>query len=241
MPKTQCAAANETQPGEGAQFERTGETGVPRRTFLRLALAGAASAGVGAKTIRAQHREDLEVSTSSPYALVIDTTKCTGCGACVEGCRLQNGLPDGHSYIRLLQRGPEQEPYFMPVQCQHCASPPCATVCPTNATYVHPEGVVLVNTRLCVGCKYCMTACPYQARIFDKQRGVVDKCWLCLDRVHAGKLPACVEACVVGARMFGRTDDPDSKVSKLIASGCATPLHPEFNTHPGILTYVIEE
>jgi tetrathionate reductase subunit B len=86
-----------------------------------------------------------------------------------------------------------------------------------------------------------MTACPYQARIFDEGRGVVDKCWLCLDRIRAGERPACVEACVVGARIFGRTDDLDSEVSRLIASGRAKPLHPEFNTRPGILTYIIEE
>jgi Fe-S-cluster-containing dehydrogenase component len=86
-----------------------------------------------------------------------------------------------------------------------------------------------------------MTACPYQARIFDEERGVVDKCWLCLDRILEGRRPACVEACVVGARMFGRTDDPEEQVSKLIASGRAKPLHPEFNTRPRILTYIIEE
>jgi tetrathionate reductase subunit B len=86
-----------------------------------------------------------------------------------------------------------------------------------------------------------MTACPYQARAFDEERGVVDKCWLCLDRIRDGKPPACVQACVVGARIFGRPDDPKAEVSKLIASGRARPLHPEFNTRPSILSYVIEE
>jgi Fe-S-cluster-containing dehydrogenase component len=86
-----------------------------------------------------------------------------------------------------------------------------------------------------------MTACPYQARIFNDGRGVVDKCWLCLERLHDGKPPACVEACVVGARIFGRSDDPDGEVSKLIASGSARPLRPEFDTRPNILTYIIEE
>jgi Fe-S-cluster-containing dehydrogenase component len=213
---------------------------LPRRAFLRLAFAGAATAAAGAKAT-AQRREALDSSSPARYALIIDATKCRGDGACVEACRLENGLSEGQSYIRILQKGGQAAPWFVPIQCQHCATPPCATVCPTKATYTQDDGVVLVNPRLCVGCKYCMTACPYQARIFDEERGVVDKCWLCLDRIHDGKPPACVQACVVGARSFGRTDNPDSEVSNLIASGRARPLHPEFNTRPSILTYIIEE
>jgi Fe-S-cluster-containing dehydrogenase component len=101
--------------------------------------------------------------------------------------------------------------------------------------------VVLIDERLCVGCKYCMMACPYQARVFDEERGVADKCWLCLPWVLGGGLPACVEACIPGARLFGRADDPQSEVAQLIASGRAQPLHPEFGTEPSILYYVIEE
>jgi Fe-S-cluster-containing dehydrogenase component len=189
----------------------------------------------------AQRREELSLAPSAPYALVIDATKCRGDGACVEACRLENGLPKGQSYIRIVEKGDHHVPWFLPVQCQHCTAPPCATVCPTNATYIQDDGVVLVNPRLCVGCKYCMAACPYQARIFDDERGVVDKCWLCLERIRDGRSPACAQACVVGARIFGRTDNPEGEASKLIASGRARPLHPEFNTRPGILTYVIEE
>jgi Fe-S-cluster-containing dehydrogenase component len=97
--------------------------------------------------------------------------------------------------------------------------------------------VVLINEKLCVGCKYCMMACPYQARIFDEKRGVADKCWLCLDWVLEGKEPACVQACILGARVFGRADDP--KVAQLIASGQAKPLRPEFGTEPAVLRYII--
>jgi Fe-S-cluster-containing dehydrogenase component len=98
---------------------------------------------------------------------------------------------------------------------------------------------VLIDEKLCVGCKYCEVACPYQARIFDEERGVADKCWLCLDYVLDGKTPACVEACILGARHFGRQDDPNSEVAQLIASGKAKPLHPEFGTEPGILYYIM--
>jgi Fe-S-cluster-containing dehydrogenase component len=212
-----------------------------RRRFLALGLASGAVASLGAGLLERSGEAEAGEAPLARYAMVIDTTKCTGCGACIEACNLRNNLPEGQSYTSVPQRGDEENTWFLPVQCQHCANPPCAAVCPTGATYIHESGVVLINERLCVGCKYCMMACPYQARIFDEERGVADKCWLCLDWVLQGDLPACVEACIPGARIFGRTDDPESEVSKLIASGRAKPLHPEFNTRPAVLTYIIEE
>jgi Fe-S-cluster-containing dehydrogenase component len=218
-------------------------TSVSRRAFLRCALGmGAAATGVGvalgsgrvARAVGAQ-----KASRSARYALVIDTTKCVGCGACREACHIHNELPQDVSYIHILSHGDATNPTFLPVQCQHCANPPCATVCPVGATYHREDGVVLIDEKICVGCKYCEVACPYQARVFDEERGVVDKCWLCLDRVLDGGQPACVEACILGARHFGRQDDPNSEVSQLIASGQAKPLHPEFGTEPGILYYIM--
>ena len=101
--------------------------------------------------------------------------------------------------------------------------------------------MVLIDEKLCVGCKYCIVACPYNARIYDEERGVADKCWLCLPWVLGGGKPACVEACVPGARIFGRTYDPDSEVYELIMSGRAQPLRPEFGTRPGVLAYIIDD
>jgi len=217
------------------------KTALSRRRFLGLALASGAVASVGARFLEKSGQRDTAEVRSARYALVIDTAKCTGCRACVEACNLRNNLPEGQSYTYVLDKGDEQATWFLPVQCQHCADPPCAAVCPTRATYIHESGVVLINDKLCVGCKYCMVACPYQARIFDEERGIADKCWLCLEWVLNGDLPACVEACIPGAKIFGRTDDPDNEVSKLIASGRAKPLHPEFNTHPAVLSYIITE
>lgn len=214
--------------------------GVSRRKFLGLTLAGGAmvttATGIAARSMA----QDAPPATGPQYALIIDTTKCVGCGLCVEACRARNDLPEGQSYTRIEERKDGERTWFLPVQCQHCAAPPCATVCPTLATYIHPSGVVLINEMLCVGCKYCIVACPYQARIFDEERGVADKCSLCLDRVLQGELPACVQACLPGARVFGRTDDPESEASKLLATGRARPLHWEFGTQPALLTYIIE-
>lgn len=214
---------------------------VSRRTFLKSVLAGGALTAVGGGTalVRASAASE-PAEKQAAYALVIDTTKCVGCGACEEACTLRNHLPADQSYIHILSRGEGENERFLPVQCQHCADPPCARVCPTQATYIRDDGVVLINEKLCVGCKYCIEACPYQARIFDEERGVADKCWLCLDLVLGGGEPACVQACVWEARLFGRTDDPDSQVAQLLASGQARPLHPELGTEPAVLRYIIE-
>jgi Fe-S-cluster-containing dehydrogenase component len=172
----------------------------------------------------------------SEYALIIDLNECTGCGACEQACSQRNNLPEGKSYIHRVPKGKGEDRWFLPVQCQQCADAPCEKVCPTGATYHHPSGVVLVNEKTCVGCKYCAVACLYGSRIFNEQNGVVNKCWLCLDWVLGGGLPACVQACVKGARIFGRRDDPE--IAELLASGRAQPLHPEFGTEPGVLHYI---
>ncbi len=212
-----------------------------RRKFLGLALVGGVAATVGSRLLPGGRVRAAGETARSPYALIIDTTKCTGCGACIEACHLRNDLPEDQSYIHPVIKGTNNHRWFLMVQCQHCADPPCAAVCPTNATYVREDGVVVINEKLCVGCKYCLVACPYQARIFNEEKGVAEKCWLCLDWVLGGGVPACVQACIPGARIFGRTDDPDSEVSQLIASGRAKPLHPEFGTDPVVLSYIIEE
>ncbi len=214
-----------------------------RRSFLRSMLgAGAAftisGAGLTAASMVAASPEQSE-GAAARYALILDTTKCVGCGACRGACTIRNNLPENSSYIYILARDEGSAPRFLPVQCQHCANPPCAQACPTRATYRREDGVVMIDEKLCVGCKYCEVACPYQARTFDEKRGVVDKCWLCLDRVLEGGTPACVDACVLGARLFGLQDDPNSEAAQLIASGEAKPLHPEFGTRPSILYYIM--
>jgi Fe-S-cluster-containing dehydrogenase component len=214
-----------------------------RREFLGSALSSSAVLVLGAARLGAAQSvlaaPGSGEAAPSAYALIIDTTKCVGCGACRTACNLRNNLPGDASYIHILSYGEGADRRFLPVQCQHCAKPPCASVCPTRATYRREDGVVMINEKLCVGCKYCELACPYQARTFDEKRGVADKCWLCLDWVQDGRNPACVDACILGARLFGRRDDPAGEVAQLIASGQATPLHPEFGTQPSVLHYII--
>lgn len=215
-----------------------------RRKLLSLGLMGGAltslSAIVGSHPAQSQAENEAKPKLAQ-YALIIDTTVCTGCGACIAACNIKNNLPEGQSYIHPMVKGDEHRQWFLMVQCQHCAIPFCNVACPTSATYIREDGVVILNDRLCIGCKACMYACPYQARIFEEGRGVADKCWLCMDLVLAGGLPACVQACIPGARIFGRTDDPNSQVSQIIASGRAKRLHPEFGTQPTVLQYIIEE
>ena len=213
---------------------------ISRRDFIRSALTAGALLTAGQGVAAARSPTKSAAAPKAKYAMVIDTTKCTGCGACVSACNLRNNLPQDVSYVRIYAKEEDENQWFMPVQCQHCADAPCETVCPTRATYHTVDGIVLINEKLCVGCHYCEVACPYQARRFDEERGVADKCWLCMDYVLGGGETACVHACILGARIFGRLDDPDSEVSKLIASGKAKQLHPEFGTDPAVLHYIIE-
>jgi tetrathionate reductase subunit B len=122
--------------------------------------------------------------------------------------------------------------FFVPKLCNHCQSPPCVQVCPVAATYATKEGVVLVDRNACIGCRYCVQACPYGARFLDPRYKVVDKCTWCYHRITKGLLPACVESCPVGARNFGDISDPNSNVSQLIAGNTIGILKPELGTEP---------
>jgi len=205
--------------------------GLSRRTFLKAGLTGGLLVAVGGRWLPLSQAL---AQAQAEYALIIDLNKCVGCRACELACQQRNGLPEGKSFIHILPKGEGEDRWFLPVQCQHCRDAPCEHVCPTRATYHHESGVVLINDKTCVGCKYCAVACPYNARTFNEETGIVDKCWLCLDWVLGGGQPACVQACVLGARTFGRRDDPE--IAALLQR--AKPLHPEFGTEPGVLHYI---
>jgi Fe-S-cluster-containing dehydrogenase component len=227
---------DEMRDADTLPVQKEGGTTFSRRGFIKAGLAGGLLTAVGSKLLPLSQAA---AQAPSEYVLIIDLNKCTGCGACEQACNQRNNLPEGKSFIHRHRKGDELGCWCLPVQCQHCEDAPCAQVCPANATYRHPSGVVLVNENLCVGCKYCAVACPYEARVYDENTGVVRKCWLCLDWVLGGGQPACVQACVPGARIFGRRDDPE--IAELLASGRAKSLHTEFGTRPGVIYYIFRD
>ena len=161
------------------------------------------------------------------YGMLINTKKCVGCYACRVACQMINGLDSDKAFIHYeeLETGTYPSVYAenVPVQCMHCENAPCASVCPTHATYTTDSGVVLVEEEKCIGCKYCMAACPYGVRV-QLHSGVVEKCRFCWYEGEPGNPSACVGTCITGARIFGDLDDPESEISKAIARSNAQPL-----------------
>lgn len=160
------------------------------------------------------------------YGMIISTKKCVGCYACSVSCQMKNNLTPDKFFIKYseLETGcfPNVYAEQVPVQCMHCTDAPCQTVCPTGATYTTDSGVVLVEEEKCIGCKYCMVACPYDARV-QLHSGVAAKCRFCWESNDVGT-PACVSTCLTNARVFGDLDDPTSEISQQIAQNNALPL-----------------
>ncbi len=195
--------------------------GIHLMEIAQAAVPGAAAAGANSKV---------------RWGLLIDTTKCaTGCTDCVGACNAENGLDPGLSptsaqwirkvEIKQIKTGRAQS---LPVMCQHCAEPPCVDVCPTGASFKRADGIVLVDRHSCIGCRYCVMACPYKARSFvhepltnqkpdvPRGKGCVEGCTLCVHRIDKGGTPACVEACAKAghnAMLFGDLNDPASAIS----------------------------
>ena len=170
--------------------------------------------------------------------MVIDTRKCVGCMDCVVACKTENGVPEGFNRDWIAQRlegsFPTLSLEIRSERCNHCDDPPCVSCCPTWASHVHPfGGVVLVNRGECIGCKACVASCPYDAR-FIHPDGYADKCTFCIHRVEQGLQPACVAVCPTRCMHFGDLDDPQSDVSRLLASRKHHSLLPEAGTRPRI-------
>lgn len=163
------------------------------------------------------------------YGMLINTKKCVGCYTCVSACQRQNKLKPEQQFIRFEEQetgvAPNLHVETVPLQCMHCEDAPCAAVCPTGAAHMGADGIVAVDEGRCIGCKYCMAACPYQVRVVDEETGTVDKCRFCTVSVlHGDTMCTCVEACLTNARMFGDLDDPNSEISQEIARTNAQPI-----------------
>jgi Fe-S-cluster-containing dehydrogenase component len=194
------------------------------------------------------------------YGLVIDLRKCAGCYSCMAACKAENFTPPGVFFTRVLvnENGkyPNARWQFIPVQCNHCENPACAAVCPTGATSKKENGIVTIDPNKCMGCRYCIVACPYRVRFYvnkrdtyykaatpfeafgfrarDYQEGTVIKCDFCSHRLEQGLEPACVATCTSRARYFGDLDDPDSEISRLITANRAYQLLAEKGTNPSV-------
>jgi len=192
------------------------------------------------------------------WGMVIDLRKCIGCGACALVCGQVNKMPT-NLWRRVFDCGisetPERQRTCLPMSCMHCSKAPCHEVCPTAATFRRDDGIIDINYELCIGCGYCMVACPYMARsiVFQNEYdsgadriGVCSKCNFCLPRIDSGLVkglkpgldseasPMCVVSCAADALCFGNLDDPDSAVAQLIRENKAVSLQEELGTDPAV-------
>ena len=197
------------------------------------------------------------------YGMGIEIDKCIGCNRCVEACKTENNVPkepfffrtwveryrvsrDGEATVesisapgRKTREAPEDaretlRSFFVPKLCNQCAHPPCVQVCPVGATFSTADGVVLVDDKRCIGCRYCIQACPYSARYLNPHTKTADKCNFCYHRITKGLLPACVEVCPTQARIFGDLRSKASRLVRFQRMNKISALKPGLNTEPKV-------
>ncbi|PIR15952.1 MAG: 4Fe-4S ferredoxin [Elusimicrobia bacterium CG11_big_fil_rev_8_21_14_0_20_64_6] len=224
------------------------------------------------------HLTDPQPMTGVEYGYALNIGRCIGCRKCVYACVEENNQSRDPQiqYIRVLEmkKGsidvetsntdyegevPKKDSFYMPVQCQQCRKAPCVKACPVKATWQDPDGIVVIDYNWCIGCRYCMAACPYGARRFNfekpmipkeelnpemglisnrpRPKGVVEKCHFCLHRTRNGKYPACVEVCPTGSRKFGNLLDPESEISIILKTKRVFILKEEVGTLPRFYYY----
>jgi len=225
------------------------------------------------------HIADPKPMDGVEYGYALNLSRCNGSRRCVTACVQENNQSRDPEieYIKVLEMPsgsldlehsdhyydheavPAPERFYLPVQCHQCKNPPCTKVCPVQATWTEPDGITVVDYNWCIGCRYCMAACPYEARRFNyatpsirkeeinpsqgylsnriRPRGVVEKCTFCLHRTRAGKYPACVEACPTGSRIFGNMLDPDSEISHILRHREVYILKEDAGTAPRFFYY----
>ncbi len=256
---------------------------ISRRKLLILAGAVGATALLPVQT-SASPKEVYSDAKRRRWAMVVDVSKCTECmkeliektgredikPPCVLACDLENNVPDykdkkiDPQWMRIakvrLKDDEEAEEMYLPLLCNHCEYPPCVQVCLTKASFKRADGIVEIDIHRCIGCRYCMIACPYGARSFNyidpkehlkvvnpevpmRAEGVVEKCTFCAHRVDRAVMegknpePACVEACRLyskNALVFGDVNDPESEISKILRSNFVVQLRAELGTDPHV-------
>lgn len=175
------------------------------------------------------------------YGMAIDTNKCVGCSDCVVACQTENNVPIGYARDWIVERVDGSFPNLAleirSERCNHCDDTPCVRTCPTGASHIIQGGIVKVTHEECIGCGACIQSCPYDAR-YAHPEGYVDKCTFCDHRIADGQDPACVSVCPTYCMHFGDLDDPNSEVSKKIATRKWKVLAPEVGTKPQIFYLV---
>ncbi len=174
--------------------------------------------------------------TTKNYGFIIDNRKCIGCHACSTACKSENEVPLGvyRTWVKYVETGtyPDSRRHFQVTRCNHCANPPCVRICPVEAMYQRNDGIVEFDSNVCIGCKACMQACPYDAIHIDPNSGTVAKCHYCAHRVDIGLQPACVVVCPEQAIIAGDINDPNTEISQLLARQDVTVRKPEQGTAP---------
>ena len=224
---------------------------VSRRSFVKRSVAACSgvsllSAGVfSLGTSRAVQTSTASAAASEGgatpvrYGMVINNIECVACGQCQDACRDRHNLPDDEDFIKLYENfetgsEPNTKVEHFTAQCNHCENPPCARICPTQATYLNDEGIMVMDRTKCIGCKGCIAACPYNARIWSEKAGVPEKCNFCDGYVQDGEEPACVAACPVDARTFGDLNDEEGELAKMITERNLSSIRTELGTEPKI-------